>query len=374
MAESAGRDTALDAIKGILILLIVLGHNVILIQAAPWLRLFLYNWHVYAFFLVAMVLPIRSASLADLRDRAVRYYVPFAIFLTIACILSAAASGLDAPVERGTAWLKALLIGSAYWAEQASGAQLFWFLPALLGFTLLRFGWHRARGAGVPELILCLGALAAFLTMGLLPAAAVHWTPLGLPIALYILGPSLLFVWLWPHVGPSGNRVMVLTALGLLIAAAVANGLAFSLGTSLILAQLKVYSVREPVALLVHAAIPILNCLAIVAVLRLLPRLGVLEAFGRHSLLIYLSHQLIYTPLVMVTRRLVGPPTPLAGIVIYVVVVALSLAFAVWISRTGRLRALVIPGSWAEWKSAFLPLRGDRHPPESRPGQTGATR
>ena len=109
------RDSAIDAAKGILILLIVLGHNHVILRNVENLRPFLYNWHVYAFFLVAFILPVRRYDFPALVDRMVRYLVPFVAFLGLTTTLSWGMEGFADTGDRLVDFLKAVFIGSAYW-------------------------------------------------------------------------------------------------------------------------------------------------------------------------------------------------------------------------------------------------------------------
>lgn len=362
---SAQRDMAVDATKGALILLIILGHNTIILRNVDGLRQFLYNWHVYAFFLVAFMLPVRRYDWRSLLDRLTRYYVPFLVFFLLTTILALAVGGLQAWPQRLTAFVNGYLIGSAYWTESASGARYFWFLPALAGLTLLRYAGRWAIDARVPRALVALTALASFLLAGLTPEEVLRWTPFALPIALYLVLPCLAFVALWRWLDQAYQKQPGTTLAGVAATAAILNAMAIISGSTLILASLQVYSVAQPVELLLHAAIPIVNCAFLILLFRTGAGAKVFAFFGNHSLLIFLSHQIFFVALTRVMRAADVPPSLAAGLVVYGVVVAGSTLLAFVIAGIPILQRLIIPRTWNEWRDTLHWGRNTRKSPDS---------
>lgn len=350
------KDIAIDAAKGVLILLIVLGHNTIVLQNADGLRMWLYNWHVYAFFLIASMLPIRSFGVGDFFDRLTRYYVPFLVFFAATTVLVLIVEGFGTRLYGVKSFVMGAFVGSAYWTEQANGARYFWFLPALCGLTLLRFVayWIRPGGLQIWGIVL---AFTMFLSAGFVPNQVLNTVPIGLPIAAYLFFPCLLFAHLWERQNALFLSRPISAALAVTSLALVANVLAFLNGSSLILAQLKVYTFLQPVELILHAAIPILNTTALILLLRLAPKKQVLTFFGNHSLVMFLSHQVFFIAFVDAATALGVAHSLGFGLVVFIVVIFFATASAEIIARTPFLRSVLTPHSRADWLSAFSRIR-----------------
>lgn len=351
-APSKPRDEALDATKGVLILLIVLGHNLVLMGLLPGLRWFLYNWHVYSFFLISALIPITSTKAGFMADRLVRYGVPFVIFSSVAWLV---AGGWGTPVQKVGDWLLAIAIGSADLLDRASGARLYWFLPALLGLTLIRWLIARTRSWETPVLLGV--ATAGFLFSGFIPPAVSAYVPLGLPIALYILGPCIAFFYLYRLVADRDFIGKAIAAAVLLAVFSLCTYATYRNGTSLILASFDYYDLREFVPLALHATIPVMACGLLVVFLSLAPASRFLVWVGRNSLVIYLVHQFIYHALSLLLKRVwaaLGIESDvLTGLALLLSTVVLSLAFAKAVLSSPLLRRWLTPRNLAEWRETL---------------------
>ena len=365
LSQTERRDT-LDCAKGILIFLIVVGHNHQLVDAFPSGRWFLYNWHVYSFFLISAFLPFRPHEPGFFLTRAVRYYVPFILFFTL---VWASTGGWDQPLQKVLAWLSAVVIGSADFLGDASGARLYWFLPALLGLTAIR--WTIAKTGGWERYLLPVVAVSGFLFSGLLPDRIEPFIPLGLPIALYAIGPCLVFGAFMTY-ALAGSRFRLLTC-GVLsvIVLALCTLIASLSPSTLVLAAFKYYDIRELHSLVVHALLAIAACSAVVLLLALSVRPALLAWLGRSSLLIYLSHQIFYSVLVRLLRR--ASPDVLrehevaAGLVLVFATLVLSGAFAYCVTNIPRLRRFLTPRDLGDWLEG-LGVRRVRNPSQSSVG------
>lgn len=355
---------ALDRAKGILIVLIVFAHNTLVTKAWPESRAFLYNWHVFAFLLLAMVMPFNSEKPGFLTTRFVRYYVPFVAFFTLTWFANIVLEGSFAAFGTHVAeWTLAIAIGSADLLDAASGARLFWFLPALMGLVIIR--WAIARAPQAMQHWLLIGvAFGGFLAAGLIPAAIKPWLPFGLPIALYALGPGLVFAAIIHHLllkDLSKSVLWLLTA-----AASVACALLYAFtqqqGTALVLASFDFYDVRSPVALVSHALLAIIAAASVVLFSAAIGRSRPLEWLGQVSLLIYLVHQIVFVGLRAIAQRVRPGMEPddmaPAAIATFAGTMIISVAIAWVIQAVPVLKRLIAPRDWREWSGTLKGVLG----------------
>ena len=73
----------LNSFKGLLIILIVIGHNRLVVEDFQNLRHFLYFFHAQMFLVLGVVLNKYPLNLNFIRDKIVRLLVPYFSFLTI---------------------------------------------------------------------------------------------------------------------------------------------------------------------------------------------------------------------------------------------------------------------------------------------------
>ena len=125
------------AIKGFSILLIILGHNHLLMEYADtttsqpnllFIQKYLYLFHVYIFFYLPFLYGFRSLSIKYLQKLFLKLFVPYVIFLAICTIASSIVIKLS--VSPKLLFL-ALATGSQVITSEACGFAYLWFLPTM---------------------------------------------------------------------------------------------------------------------------------------------------------------------------------------------------------------------------------------------------
>lgn len=335
----------IDASKGVLIALIVLGHNTLAQAVWPGLWPFLYNFHVFCFLLLPFLYPPREIGVRFVADRAVRYLVPYAVFFTVSAVAFAVVEKRPISGTWILIYLEGLVVGSAAAVDAASGFRLYWFLPTLFSLVIARSAFHSMPLAGRGALLAL--AVAGFLLAGRLPEKWIDGVPLGLPIVAYVFLPGLVVGRLWSSTRRASLAWMALSAA---LTFGFLSLVAFERETSLVIARLSVYSVLEPLSLAVHAGIAIAAFTFVLAASPWLSSSGLLAILGRYSLTVYLSHGLIYQALLraLAIGGVIERPSVTAAIATYAVTLTLSLSVALSIAHVERLRRLVTPRSVAD--------------------------
>lgn len=347
---------ALDMAKGVLILCIVIAHDRMVVTSVPGLKGFFYNWHVFGFLIISFILPFRADRNNFLSERLVRYGIPFVIFCFIAWIINIIVSRDDLSLILSLRNLFiALLIGSPDLLDRGVGVRLFWFLPTLLGLTIVRYAAIRMGFIGIR--IFWSVAVIGFFFAGMIDRSTAQYIPLGIPIVLYILFPGLIFQsimrWAW-----SGNRyrVVIVFVASLFIFSAT-YAISLNRHTSLALDLYRYYDVRDIGALVTHAILGIAATCALVLGMFLLPRIRFIEWYGQGSLVVYLTHLFVMTPLIgsfnFLSPEMGARYKIVAGLLIYVITVGVC-AFLIWfVARFPKVRRFVMPRDWADWRSSF---------------------
>jgi fucose 4-O-acetylase-like acetyltransferase len=350
------RAIEIDAFKGLLICLIVLGHNTLFSDYYPLAFNVLYNFHVACFLLLPFLFFGRSASEYQFKDRAVRYLVPHFVFFAFACAayfaLFVAKDGPSLVV-----WLQSVALAVLFSSEgtyrAASGFGLFWFLPALLSLVLLRSAWFRG-GIG-RRVAIIVAVVAVHMLLGFLPDEFLRWLPWGWPLDLFLFPLALVVGELWRR-GVNGNLWFLAFSL-------IFGGCAyFSLSLpswSALAGDPGVYAIDQPYRLLLHDLYLVSAFLALLLLCWRLPAPLVkgLAFVGERSLFVFLAHSFVFRAMIMSgflgwMDSLIGI-APISVAVSFAVTLGLTLAAFKILESVPRLHTLIFPRSMVEWRSAL---------------------
>lgn len=135
-----------NAIKGLLIFLIILGHNSIFTKSIPGSFGYLYTFHVQTFFVLPFLYGAKTLALKDsFKKNFARLYYPFIVFFIVLSIVNYFLSNTIADPNKlininkgGGIFINTLLTGSYYFIDLFTGFQYLWFLPVMFSMSVLR--------------------------------------------------------------------------------------------------------------------------------------------------------------------------------------------------------------------------------------------
>jgi fucose 4-O-acetylase-like acetyltransferase len=352
MARLGLSSSAINAVKGILICLIVLGHLTIFSNYFPMAFNVMYNFHVAGFFFLAMLLVSPHRSRFFIRDRAVRYLVPYGIFVLFTSILYYMVFLYDGTFDEFTVWLKnlfvALIIGSEETLDRVCGIRAYWFLPALLVTVLLRYFY--ATSSRLSKSIMLIISILGHIFVGLIPQDVKAFIPFSLHIAFFVFPIGILINALWEKFWRNHVALFSLSAT-LTWIGCIIIGIRWP-SYSGIAGGLNVYSIINPLRLLFHDVYAASAFLSILSLSILLGKTGLLPLIGRYSLTIYLSHTLVWYALLqfhlpdfLAPIRSYAVQTGIALLIVLTICTIIS----VGIAKAPGLSKMIFPRCIAEW-------------------------
>ena len=355
MNSKSADDRASEKLKGICILLIVIGHDRYF--NLVWGSIFplLYNFHVWAFFFIAATHNYRPLSSQRAKDLTVRYMVPNTVFVIVLsviyyCLFLRKSTSLAAYAPT---FFSGLFFQSAWAIDRATGFQLYWFLPALCVYLLLLSMMLRLSPS--IRLIAYAVLLALHGCLGMLPEETRDLIPFGLGAALYVL-PLAIAVQFLASSPVMKTRPGRYGAILLFVAGTV---LSLEMGTTVNLGFLYLYGYSHIFLMLMHDLIAVSGFFAVLMLAQATAgRFTWMDWIGRNSLYIFLTHKIFFEALWL------GLPSThdahksslfllFVGIAAFVFSVALSLIFAMLVQKIPLIKRAVFPRNLEEWKCIF---------------------
>lgn len=308
------------AIKGFLTILIVIGHNHIVAPPNSPLMSYLYTFHVVCFF----ILPWLYDNKKELTTKTIgniiyRNWIPYIIFFVFSLGVFTVLEGKH-PDMSGL--FSAFIIGSQKLLKENVGVLFLWFLPTFCTFSILKMASDNNKR--IKYFFITLSLMTFFLSW-----VEAEWMKNHLPFGVFtatnffaygILTASLLKWRKWTKY----------------IGAAV----------FIVLSYLYFHNhIRYGIMLM-----PITGFMFILSILPIL-KMKWLRAIGNYSLPIYLTHVFIYNAL-----ELVIPHTKIWGLISLILTIGIAFLISVTIYRMERIRKLIFPRNFNEWKRVFVYL------------------
>lgn len=326
--------------KGILILLIVLGHCSLLCKYGPgdnefytW-RSWIYSFHVWGFFILPFLYGsklINGGYKKVLKKNFIKLYIPYT-WISILCVLISLISGNNLNFVKV---IEAWVVGSQWMTSSYIGFHFLWFLPTMFSVLLMRDLYFNLTLREKLIMVSCLLFLCISDMFG---------TNLGY---LYYLPFNIVEATKYALVGIMCRNIIeyieTLTLNNRLIKKVIVH-LVFIISTILffIFDNLSTdSSLPKGVSLILNILLPTtFGCFII-----WYQKLGnnrILQVFGKYSLQIYLFHVIVYNILLIISQRLASQ-TFLLGIVVYALTLLISLGLAILIKRIKPIHSILFP-------------------------------
>jgi fucose 4-O-acetylase-like acetyltransferase len=283
MTGAKPRDDGIDAVKGALLLLVILGHLPSLVLSRPEIVNSFYTFHVAGFLLLTFFYDPPPPTRQTLVTYLIRYGVPFVVFYTFYSVLYFAMvkSGYQAPGSAFDEYVTGLIFATSRTLDPACGLKMMWFLPTLFTLTIVR-----SLLSPFIVVIAVPAMLVAHLLVGEIGSVR-YFIPWGLAIVAFLLplgyaAPPLL-AWI------ERRKLFWL----LLLVCAGLHGYAFAIDLKVDLGDMKLFGLRHVPHLLLQDALMLGTTLVLLCMKRALALAPFLVLAGRYSLPIYLTHPLI---------------------------------------------------------------------------------
>lgn len=339
------------AIKGLLIFIIILGHNAILTNSVGCIQPYLYLFHVKIFFILPFFYRTQTISFKDcVKKNFIRLYYPFLLFFFLLSILyyfmnstivdpNKIANGLD-NIQNKTLlyYIITVITGNSYLIDHFTGYQFLWFLPVIFALMIVKNYIQDKKALKTASIIVGLFLYVILYTMKtdqatqLLRFNVMLFSPFAIlqGIAMFFLGYTCSTIILCDKFSKNITRT-------------------FSF-VFIILSVFLLYKLNQDpqfiktfkYAPVIKFVIPYLFMGLLYIIKRPLSKISVLLKLGELSLPIYIFSTLICTIFYLIFNRL-NAITPLYGIIAQILITVISYYLALSIQRIPLIRKKLFP-------------------------------
>lgn len=332
-------------VKGILSILIVLGHDMVFtIPLQEYgVMSFLYMFHIQVFFILPFLYGIDNHSYTKerLKNTIIRFFWPYLLLVALFVVGYNIVTLFSHFSIRGLFRLYVFCDGITI--RQMCGVQIFWFLPSMMCTVLLKELYYRSRAW-----IKCLLFVLSFIFIGFAIYSRVSYStydswshimrniPLGGGYAINMLALGVITRWFFSQMVLHKRYVQT----------AFVGTICFIVCSILYWHYVADFMSRKPFNVLytiLQQVAPVTFIAALVAYINLLgiKRRGYISEFGKYSLLIYLI-----SPFVGYVCAFVAIKLHLMywwmGLLIWPLIVLVSYRIAIWIGTT-KFSNILIP-------------------------------
>lgn len=337
---------ASTAIKGLMMLLIILGHTEMLTpNFAKGERTFLYFWlysfHVYIFFILPIIYGVKRDSIARRRGvidgnsvlknskhNLIKIGVPYFWFFLFSTFIY-----LFVGKGNLNIWgvLYAFIFGNEPLIDRYIGFNFLWFLPAMLALLFLKSIWYHSAVIVKMAIITISVVLWGLTILGVVTRYQIGmYAPFAISHGFYFIIYGLISRWIIERHIPTKilmpSTIVLSTVLSFLICykPTMGQGAYFNVST------------------IIRLLMPILVFLLLYCLRRTIAKSRLLSLIGRYSLQIYLFHVFVINGLVQLSFHFIEPSICLR-IVVFVLATIISTGISVFVVKTPLVNKLLFP-------------------------------
>lgn len=328
-----------QAIKGLLMLLIVMGH---LRGINSTFQSFLYCFHVQAFFILSVCYPIKTLTITKILNQGIKLLYPFWLFYTGLIIInvtilheSAFCNNHDIipHINNTLLGMWSYITGGIHLINEFCGVQFLWFLPCFFSMTIIRMWIHRRKfSKGMINLFYLIGGITFCIY-------SVLWGAHFISRKFVLISEALSPFSVWQGLGYLTLGTVCVT---IILRNFLKNSILPWIGVVLCSIIFILFYQNQIVFRLLRGVFPIVFFLAIYYSRKYIEKISILRCIGNFSFAIYMIH-----PLVCILIELIVPRKILDGFfalcVEFVIVLLISYIFASVINRIVFLRRVLFP-------------------------------
>lgn len=307
-------------IKGLLTILIVIGHNHIVAPQGSSLMLYLYTFHVMCFFILPWLYDKKKdLTLENIGTTILRAWIPYVFFFVLSLIVFMVIVRKQPDVGGIAA---AFVTGSQALLKENVGFFFLWFLPTFCTFSLLKLVGDKWDG------LKCFITILSICTF-IFPWRETEWMKNNLPFGMYVAFRYYIYGFIVFYLLKWQEWIKYV------------GGVVFLIFTWMYW--------NDIISWYNIVLMPVVGFMFVLSVAPIFRRQTWLQEIGKYSLPIYLLHVYVYN----VIERVV-PHTMIWGFVVLVLTLVLSYFISYVIYKMPRLKNIIFPRNVDEWKSAFL--------------------
>ncbi len=304
-------------IKGVLILLIIIGHNSVLMNAlcsGNGIKDYLYAFHIHSFFYLPVLYNIPQFSLERVKKDFYHLFTPYTILFVILTVISYLF--LDNR-NNFTNIVWAYFSGAPNELGRVTGMQFLWFLPSMFVFLILRNVYFNFKRYRIPLLIISFSVLLLLASGSFNVIDFAKYTPLGVFYAISNFFLAIFLRWLIEN----NNK-----SLGFKIFFPIAF---FVISILYFLIEFNKYSYYPYIYVVIPlVAFPTIFLLAKTK-LSSNVKFNFMIYLGKISLPVYLFHQIVYNVLMILFSYVNIINESLLGVVILIATLLISIAITI---------------------------------------------
>jgi len=344
-----------DAVQGFMIVVIILAHAY-RVMKMPTLEAFHDIAYESPLMLAFLCLPllniVKPATAARLKDLFVRYYVPYAVFLTALTFYAwYTRYGGRSWDEQFMLWATAMLKNNYESTGDVAYSSYLWFMPAFLLFQFMLALYY-----ALSNRMAVLAFLALLVGLAFIGQGEGSWAanlPFTFATVVYTLPLSIIIAHILNRMQHIRHRYIAgLVCVAIYIAL---TALTRSWDSSFIIYFAQFYTVLQFDEFATHIVRSIFGSVSILMLAPLLEKVFVFRWVGQNVLIMYMGHLPIMRMVDRLARNKLGldPSDFLTGTLIIVVTMLLTAAVAKGIAASSWLSAFITPRNITHYKEAF---------------------